>query len=242
MSLVETKEKQRFGEQLLDFLGRKNLYETNSKLVGPDYLRSSTKRQLDRWGSRVLLLGAGPVIGVGAFVLAAVDHADPWVRVEGPNGLSRLKLQTMRPGAQREEEGILKTGRTLLDWSDEGDPRLTRAGRLIRKTSIDELPALIDVAAGKFYLVGPKMLTLTEYGYHVLPYANLEPYSTYLRFLEKEGIKYGFLGPYILSGRKSRSYVARVVEDVEYMEKASLRADYRLIMLNALAVFIYRGK
>jgi lipopolysaccharide/colanic/teichoic acid biosynthesis glycosyltransferase len=104
------------------------------------------------------------------------------------------------------------------------DPRITRVGKWLRKTSIDELPQLLNVLAGQMSLVGPRP---------PLPY-EVERYShyDYLRL----GGKPGITGPWQVYGRSRVTFKQMVEMDVHYLLRQSLWDDVKLILLTVPAM------
>ena len=109
------------------------------------------------------------------------------------------------------------------------DPRITRVGRLLRKTSIDELPQVLNVLAGHMSLVGPRP---------PLPY-EVERYGTYdwLRLAGKPGIT----GPWQVYGRSRVTFKQMVAMDVHYLLRQSLREDLKLMLLTVPAMLSGHG-
>src|SRR5579875_481328 len=106
-----------------------------------------------------------------------------------------------------------------------GDPRITRAGKFLRKSSLDELPQLVNVLIGQMTLVGPRIIhpsELTRFG----KYAN-----------KRLSVKPGITGLWQISGRQHISYDERVLLDMIYIDNRSLLNDF-MILLKTLKVFI----
>ena len=117
------------------------------------------------------------------------------------------------------------------------DNRVTWVGRILRRTSIDELPQLINVLKGEMSLVGPRPHAVA----HDLYYAQLVP-SYYLRFHAKPGITglaqvAGFRGEV----HDIQHMQARVVHDLEYIENWSLAADARILFLTVTTAPFHRS-
>ena len=110
------------------------------------------------------------------------------------------------------------------------DPRVTRIGKFLRATSLDELPQLINVLKGEMSLVGPRPVTATElaanYGAAAEHYQLVRP---------------GITGPWQVSGRSETSYDRRVALDVAYATQPSLVTDIRLLLATPAAVLLRRG-
>jgi len=108
------------------------------------------------------------------------------------------------------------------------DPRVTRVGRILRKTSLDELPQMWNVLRGEMSLVGPRPIVFEEvsrYGDHFSLYARVRP---------------GFTGLWQVSGRNDTSYSQRVALDSYYVRNWSLRLDFS-ILARTLPLVLGRG-
>lgn len=103
------------------------------------------------------------------------------------------------------------------------DPRITRVGRFLRKTSLDELPQILNVLRGEMSLVGPRP---TDFG--------VDRYD--LWHCERLEVPPGITGLWQVKGRHVSSFDERLRMDIEYIEKASLRQDIWLILRTVLVV------
>jgi exopolysaccharide production protein ExoY len=109
------------------------------------------------------------------------------------------------------------------------DPRITPIGRLLRKTSLDEIPQLMNVLAGDMSIVGPRPIVDEErskYGRHFPTYASALP---------------GITGLWQVSGRCDVDYPERVLMDVEYVERWSLRMEMRILFKTVLVILHSKG-
>ena len=109
------------------------------------------------------------------------------------------------------------------------DPRITPFGALLRKSSIDELPQLLNVIRGEMSLVGPRPIVASEadlYGNHFADYIRVRP---------------GLTGLWQVSGRSDTSYTERVLLDVRYVAEQSLLGDLLIILKTIPAVLKSRG-
>ena len=134
-----------------------------------------------------------------------------------------LKLRTMVVGAEAEGAG----------WAvDRGDPRITRAGRLLRRLSIDELPQLWNVLRGDMSIIGPR----PTLAYQVERYTDRQR-----RRLE---VKPGLTGWAQVNGRAALPWEERIELDVWYVEHRSPRVDLKILAMTPLALFrgTYKGK
>ena len=131
------------------------------------------------------------------------------------------KFRTMVLNAESMGDGLI--------CKDECDPRITKIGRLLRKTSLDELPQLINVFLGEMSVVGPR----PPVTYH--PYDGYEGYSEQAkkRFLMRPGIT----GLAQVKKRNSATWDERIVIDVEYVERFSILLDIYIIFKTFSALF-----
>lgn len=153
---------------------------------------------------------------------------------KGGQTFSCYKFRTMYVGSE-ERLGALLASRPDLraQWALTQklpkDPRVTRIGLLLRVTSLDELPQLINVIRGDMSLVGPRPIVRNEvarYGRHFAEYCSVRP---------------GLTGLWQVTRADSTSYRRRVAADVLYVRSKSLRRDIRLLFATIPAVLIGRG-
>ncbi len=105
------------------------------------------------------------------------------------------------------------------------DPRITRVGRFLRKTSLDELPQLFNVVIGQMSLVGPRIIHPSEY-------------ARYGEFGQKRlSVRPGITGLWQISGRQHISYDQRVQLDMQYIDSRSFIVDL-VILVKTFKVFI----
>ena len=140
------------------------------------------------------------------------------------------KFRTMVKNA----EEILRSRPDLMEeyqrtYKITNDPRISKIGRFLRKTSLDELPQLINVVAGEMSIVGPRPIVpkeLEKYGDMAWAYLLMKP---------------GCAGLWQCSGRSDISYEERVHLDITYYEKAGLRYDSWVIMRTCFEILRMRG-
>lgn len=128
------------------------------------------------------------------------------------------KFRSMQSGAEKEGTG---------QYSYEGDPRVTKVGKFIRKTSIDELPQFINILKGEMSIIGPRPV-LT---YHPWPF---EQYSTEQK--KRFSVRPGVTGLAQINGRKEIQWEDRIKYDVEYAENISLRGDLKIFFRTIIKV------
>ena len=111
------------------------------------------------------------------------------------------------------------------------DPRITRIGALLRRTSLDELPQLLNVLRGEMSLVGPRPVVREELDLHYSPSA-ADAYC---------GMRPGITGLWQISGRSDTTYAERVALDTRYARGWSLRFDIQILLRTIPAVLKRRG-
>ena len=185
------------------------------------------KRALDVAGASLGLLVSAPFLAAAAAAVKLEDRGPVLYRQRrvGKDGgeFDLLKLRTMVVGAER-----LGAGYAV----DEGDPRITRAGRVLRRLSIDELPQLWNVVRGDMSLVGPR----PTLAYQVERYTDRQR-----RRLE---VPPGITGWAQIHGRASLPWDERIELDVWYVEHRSFWLDLRILARTPFALFsgTYKGE
>jgi lipopolysaccharide/colanic/teichoic acid biosynthesis glycosyltransferase len=185
------------------------------------------KRAIDVLLAGVLLILTSPIL-LGAMLAIRLTTRGPVIfeqRRAGYRGrpLSMYKLRTMIDGAALMEEDLKEAGRTFFKL--DGDPRVTRVGAFLRRTSIDELPQLLNVLRGDMSLVGPRPLLMSDLVHF--------PDSAHrLRFAMLPGIT----GLWQVSGRSKTSDADRLRLDQEYVEGWSLWLDLKILIRTVPAV------
>ncbi len=137
-----------------------------------------------------------------------------------------LKFRTMIPDA---DAYLVKNPELMRKYQQNmkllRDPRVTRVGRVLRKTSLDELPQLFNVLVGQMSLVGPRIIHPSE----------LPRYGEYAQ--KRLSVKPGITGLWQISGRQHISYDERVQLDMRYIDTRTLMFDLA-ILVKTLKVFI----
>ena len=200
-------------------------------------LEGALKRGFDVFGALALTVVFSPLIVV---ILASMirNSASPIFRHKrvGLNGeqFECLKFRTMVPDAEQVLKALLKSDPELRDeWNRthklSNDPRVTKMGRFLRKTSLDELPQLWNVLRGEMSLVGPRPVTreeLLRYGRNMVLYMMVKP---------------GITGLWQVSGRSETEYRRRVAIDVCYVRNQSFLLDLWILAKTTLVVLGRRG-
>ena len=130
------------------------------------------------------------------------------------HGFEVIKLRTMVSGAEHMGAGMAV---------DEGDTRITRVGAFLRRTSIDELPNLVNVLRGEMSLVGPRPTIQVQ----------VDAYTDRQR--QRLAVRPGLSGWAQVNGRASLPWPERIELDIWYLEHASLRLDLRILYRSARA-------
>lgn len=182
------------------------------------------KRPLDLGVVLLLLPFALPVIAVCA-LLVALDGNAPFYRQKriGRNGQVFLlwKLRSMVPNAEAHLAAYLKANpKAAREWAVtqklKHDPRITRFGALLRKSSLDELPQLFNVLKGDMSLIGPRPMMLDQ--------QDLYPGTAYY------DLRPGITGPWQVSDRNASSFAKRADFDEAYKADLSLRVDLSILL------------
>ena len=142
-----------------------------------------------------------------------------------------FKFRTMRVDAQQRLQALLDSDpAAAAEWQKfeklKNDPRVTLLGRFLRKSSIDELPQLLNIIRGEMSVVGPRPVQTSE----VQRYGTDYPFYTAARP--------GVVGLWQVSGRNKLTYAQRVAYDIEYVQTWSIWADF-VILLRAIPVVLF---
>lgn len=182
------------------------------------------KRALDVVVAGAALVVCGPALLVAAAAIRLESPGHPIYsqRRVGRHGhaFSVYKLRTMVQGAEHLGAGLAV---------DHGDPRVTRVGAVLRRTSIDELPNLVNVLRGDMSVVGPRPTVRIQVD----------------RYTERQrgrlAVRPGITGWAQVQGRTSLPWHERIELDLVYIERASPTFDLRILALTARMVLSGRG-
>ena len=201
-------------------------------------LQPVLKRALDVLGAGALLLFLSPLFLILALLVRADGGSAFFAhrRVgRGGESFGCLKFRSMVMDSQARLEALLASDPAArAEWEAtrklKNDPRVTKIGRFLRATSLDELPQLINVLRGEMSLVGPRPVIQSEldsfYGAAAMPYMSVRP---------------GITGLWQISGRSDTSYAERVALDMAYVARASLWQDIKILVRTPIAVLSRRG-
>lgn len=174
-----------------------------------------------------------PILGILSLVVLMTTPGPVFYshRRIGRNGafFSMWKFRTMcENSAEVLEDYLGRHPQARAEWSRTHklryDPRVTSVGRFLRRYSLDELPQLWNVMAGKMTLVGPRPIVAAE----------VEKYGDGFRFYRR--VKPGLTGLWQVSGRSQLTYPQRVQLDCDYVERWSMRRDFVILLRTFLSV------
>ena len=134
-----------------------------------------------------------------------------------------IKFRTMHPEANDILENLLSINAKIKKEFEEthkikNDPRITNIGNFLRKTSLDELPQLVNVLKGEMSIVGPR------------PIVSEEKIKYGKNFMKVNSVKPGITGLWQISGRNNLSYKKRIYLDLIYTENINFLLDLRIII------------
>lgn len=198
----------------------------------PSRAYALVKRTIDLVVSAAALVLLMPLLAVVALVVK-IEYPDAPVlfRQERSGRLGRrfrmFKFRTMKPNADQLKESLRE--RSTVAWPDfrlENDPRVTRLGRFLRKSSIDELPQLWSVLTGDMSLVGPRPTSFDS--------------DTY-RLWQTERLDFapGLTGPWQVMGRDSMDFTERCRLEISFFRRTSLWREL-ILMIRTVPVVIRR--
>lgn len=194
------------------------------------------KRLMDIVGASIGILLTG-VIALFTVIAIKLESPGPAIFAQNRVGLNGrtfklYKFRSMCVDAEKKKEELMKYNQIEggLMFKMKNDPRITKVGGFIRKTSIDELPQFINVLKGEMSLVGTRPPTVDE----------VSKYENYQR--RRISIKPGMTGLWQVSGRSSIMDFDEVVRlDTKYIDEWSIFLDIKIILKTFLVVFKKRG-
>lgn len=196
------------------------------------------KRGTDIVVALIALIFLSPLIIVVAMIVRLQDGGPAFFAQEriGRNGKRFMcfKIRSMVPDAEERLEEILSEDVSARrEWEETqkltNDERVTPIGHFLRKSSIDELPQLINVLRGEMSMVGPRPIVESEvarYGEYFPKYCSVSP---------------GLTGLWQVEGRSDTTYEERVQLDVEYACTRTFWGDIKILLMTLPAVLRSRG-
>lgn len=192
---------------------------------------STTKRLIDIFGSLCGIILLSPLFLIVAILIKLEDPKGKVFFAQERNGIypKTFKMYKFRSMVHNAED-LLKD---LMDRNEQtgpvfkinDDPRITKVGKFIRKTSIDELPQLFNVLKGDMSLVGPRPAIPRE----------VEQYNSYQ--MQRLAVKPGLTCIWQVSGRNNIGFDEWVEMDIEYIKTRNLWLDIKLIFKTVGVLF-----
>ena len=192
-------------------------------------MREPLRRLFDVLVSATVLALTSPIVALAIVAIRLESRGHPIYRQHrvGKDGapFDVLKLRTMVSGAERMGAGLAV---------DDGDSRITRVGAFLRRTSIDELPNLVNVLKGEMSIIGPRPTVPVQ----VAQYTD--------RQRGRLALKPGITGWAQVNGRASLPWPQRIELDLWYVEHATLALDLKILWLTARMLVtghgLYKGE
>ena len=148
----------------------------------------------------------------------------------GKNGeyIYLYKFRSMYSDSKERLEKLLEDSKIKKEWEEnfklDNDPRITRVGKFLRKTSLDELPQLINILTGDMSIVGPRPIIdgeIEKYGKNKAKFLSVTP---------------GLTGWWACNGRSCTSYEERMDLELYYVDNRSLKLDFKVIIKTFISV------
>lgn len=153
----------------------------------------------------------------------------------GKNGeyIYLYKFRSMYSDSKERLEKLLEDSKIKKEWEEnfklDNDPRITRVGKFLRKTSLDELPQLINILTGDMSIVGPRPIIdgeIEKYGKNKAKFLSVTP---------------GLTGWWACNGRSCTSYKERMDLELYYVDNRSLKLDFKVIIKTFISVLKREG-
>ena len=204
----------------------------------PGGLAAGTKRGLDVVTALALLVFTAPLLLGIALAIRAQDGGPVLFRHtrcgRGGASFGLWKFRTMHPDAAERLAALLEGDpHAEAEWARtrklRRDPRVTRLGRFLRRSSLDELPQLVNILRGDMSVVGPRPVMADE----LARYGALAPLMSAARP--------GVTGLWQVSGRNDLDFATRVALDADYVRRWSLARDARILLRTVPVVLLAKG-
>jgi len=203
--------------------------------------KKAMKRLFDIVGSIIALIILSPIFLVTILAIV-VESGRPIFffqrRTAMKNGkeFNFFKFRSMVNGAEELKRTLMKNNESDgALFKMKNDPRITRVGRIIRKSSIDELPQLLNVLKGDMSLVGPRPLPLADFN------RAQETPSFWHAIKDRDSVKPGMTGLWQISGRSEIKFKEMILLDLYYVENYSLLFDLEILFETISVVLFRRG-
>ena len=210
-------------------------------------LKSSIKRIFDILFSAVVLIVLLPLLLICSLTIFLTDRKEIFVKEPlrlGKKGEFKMyKFRTMIPNAHSEIAKNPKYKELKKKWqSKDGklklseDPRVTKIGRILRKTDIDELPQFLNVLKGEMSVVGPRPMYQEEVDRYIKKNPNGKKYIKQILKVPP-----GITGIWQVSGRNDISFEQRILWDAKYSKEINLVRDFKILLKTPYVVLTRKG-
>ena len=207
------------------YCSESELLDQKKELVNDHIVYLVLKRLIDIVGASFGLLLASPIMLIVAILIKLEDPKGPIFFSQIRNGaypttFKMYKFRSMYIDAEERLQELMHLNeQSGPAFKIKDDPRITKVGKFIRKTSLDELPQLFNVLKGDMSLVGPRPAIPRE----------VEQYTTYQK--QRLFVKPGLTCIWQVSGRNNIEFDKWVELDIEYIKTRSLWLDIKLILM-----------
>ena len=214
----------------MKYCNEKALFAKRDELVNDHIIYLTLKRLMDIIGASLGLLLASPIMLIVAILIKLEDPKGSIFFSQIRNGtypktFKMYKFRSMYVDAEERLQELMHLNEQSGPvFKIKDDPRITKVGKFIRKTSLDELPQLFNVLKGDMSLVGPRPAIPRE----------VEQYTTYQK--QRLFVKPGLTCIWQVSGRNNIEFDQWVELDIEYIKTRSLWLDIKLILLTIPAL------
>ena len=216
--------------------GIQNVLEDRHILVNEGVLYKVCKRTIDIIGSLAGIILLSPIFLIVAIAIKVEDPRGKIIfghKRVGKDGklFPCLKFRSMFANAEEMKKNF--TPAQKKEYAEtfklKDDPRITKVGKFIRKTSLDELPQLFNILKGDMTIVGPRPIVTDELKY----------YGEYDKYYM--AVKPGLTGLWQVSGRSDTSYDERVELDMEYIKARTIAKDIYIMIMTVVKVLKREG-
>jgi lipopolysaccharide/colanic/teichoic acid biosynthesis glycosyltransferase len=202
---------------------------------GRPWALSYTNRFISAMLAGFLVLALSPLLAVIAIAIKLTSPG-PVLFIQQRTGFrgrrfGMVKFRSMVANAEALKDSVRhlnKHGQDSVDFKIDRDPRVTRVGGFLRRTSLDELPNLFNVVCGQMRMVGPRPTSFSAQTYKQNHLGRLSVYP-------------GITGLWQISGRSNVDFDGRVLLDLQYIAQQSPWLDLKILLKTPLAVLIAHG-
>lgn len=190
---------------------------------GPNIIESIVKRAMDIFGGILLLIIGSPFMLISTIIIKLQDGGEIFFKqkrlTKDGKVFEMIKFRSMIMNAEPDGKMIP---------AKENDDRITKYGRFMRRTRIDEIPQVFNILKGDMSFVGPRALRIEEYE---------ENKDSFPEFRYRLKVKAGLSGYAQLYGKYNTSFKDKLLFDLYYIENYSLIEDIKLILMSFINIF-----